>query len=225
MKKPNFLVIVADDMGIVDCELSPRQPRTKPSWNLPPEALAERFGPGEAARAVRWRALTAEQKAFQARKMEIHADMIHRLDREAGRVINQRPEGIQARGELRRGPSHFIDIVPTMLELAGQKTAPAWRGRESPPLAGVSLVEHIRKNGDTDREYIFFRHDGHRALRAGKWKLVAVHHGKWELYDMEADRSELHNVAQEHPDRVRQMAAQWERSHRTFIEQSGELRD
>ena len=290
------------DMGIVDCELSPRQPKTKPPWNLPPEALTERIGPGEAARAISWRTLTTEQQAFQARKMEIHAAMIHRLDREAGRVINQIkamgqwentvtlfvsdngasaeqiirgdghdkssepgtgatylclgpgwstaantpfryhkswvheggiasplivhwPEGIQAQGELRSAPSHFVDIVPTILELAGQKTDPAWRGKKSPPLAGVSLVEQIHENCNTDREYIFFRHEGHRAIRVGKWKLVAVRHGKWELYDMDADRSELHNVVKEHSDRVRQMTALWERSHKMFIEQSGEQRD
>ena len=288
--------------GIVGCELSPRQPRTKPKWNLSADELASRIGPGEAAKAVSWQALTSEQKLFQARKMEIHAAMIHRLDREAGRVIEQLqamgewentvtifvsdngasaeqiirgdghnknaaagsgesylclgpgwstaantpfryhkswvheggvasplivhwPAGIKARGELRHAPSHFVDIVPTMLDLAGQETAPEWCAKDSPPLAGVSLVRTISEDCDTDREFIFFRHIGHRALRVGKWKLVAVRHGRWELYDMEADRSELCNVAQEHPDRVRQMAALWERSHSMFVAQSGEQRD
>ncbi len=79
-------------MGIADCGLSPRQPKTKPSWNLSPEALAKQIGSGETPRAVSWQSLTPEQKAFQARKMEVHAAMIHRLDREAGRVIDQLKE-------------------------------------------------------------------------------------------------------------------------------------
>ena len=290
------------DDGIVDCALSPRQPAVKPKWNFSPEELAEKIDEGEAPKAVSWRSLSARQRDFQAKKMEIHAAMIHRLDREAGRVIDQLkamgqwentvilfvsdngasaeqiirgdghdkaaalgseesylclgpgwstaantpfryhkswvheggiasplivhwPEGIKARGELRRAPSHFVDIVPTLLDLAGQTNAPEWRGKDTPPLAGVSLAKAIREDCDTDRDSIFFRHIGHRALRVGKWKLVAVHHGKWELYDMERDRSELHNLAGEHPDRVRKMAALWERSHKTFIEQSGEQRD
>ena len=290
------------EMGVVNCDLSPRQPNTKPRWNLSPKELAERIGTGEAAKAVSWRSLNAEQQTFQARKMEIHAAMIHRLDREAGRVIEQLktmgqwentvtmfvsdngasaeqiirgdghdknavpgsgesylclgpgwstaantpfryhkswvheggvasplimhwPEGIQARGELRRAPSHFVDIVPTMLDLAGQGADPAWRGKDCPPLAGVSLVRAIHEDCDIDRECIFFQHIGHRALRVGKWKLVAVHNGKWELYNMESDRSELHNLAHEHPDRVTRMAALWERCHRTFVEQSGEQRN
>jgi arylsulfatase A-like enzyme len=290
------------DKGIVNCELSPRQPKTKPPWNLSPEALAEHIGAGEAARAVSWSTLTPEQQAFQARKMEVHAAMIHRLDREAGRVIDQIkamgqwkntvtlfvsdngasaeqiirgdghdkrsapgsgesylclgpgwstasntpfryhkswvheggissplivhwPDGIRARGELRHSPSHFVDIVPTLLEWAGQKTEPDWKGQDSPPLAGVSLVRAIHENCEAKRDFIFFRHIGHRALRMDRWKLVAVHHGKWELYDMESDRSELCNLADKHPERVRQMAGIWERAHETFIAQIGETRD
>ena len=31
----------------------------------------------------------------------------------------------------------------------------------------------------------------------------------WELYDMENDRTETNNIAAQHPDKVRAMAAQW----------------
>lgn len=290
------------DKGIVNCQLSPRQPKTKPPWNLSPQALAGRIGAGEAAGAVSWQNLTPEQQAFQAGKMEIHAAMIHRLDREAGRVIDQIktmgqwentitmfvsdngasaeqiirgdghdkkarpgsgesylclgpgwstasntpfryhkswvheggiasplivhwPDGIPERGELRHSPSHFVDIVPTLLEWAGQEREPAWKGQDSPPLAGVSLARAIGEGCEAKRDFIFFRHIGHRALRMGRWKLVAVNHGKWELYDMATDRSELDNLAGKHPGRVRQMAGIWKRAHETFIEQAGETRD
>jgi len=143
----------------------------------------------------------------------------------ASPLIAHWPRGIRAKGELRHAPSHFVDIVPTILDLAGQTKHPAWRGKDTPPLAGVSLTQAFREDVATDREYIFFRHIGHRALRVGKWKLVAVHHGKWELYDMESDRSELNNLADKHPGRVRRMAALWDESHRNFVGQSGGVRD
>ena len=76
-------------MGIVDCKLSPRQPDVKPNWNLPKNHLQEMIGPGEADRAIAWNELTAEQKKFQAKKMEIHAAMITRMDAEIGRVMDQ----------------------------------------------------------------------------------------------------------------------------------------
>jgi arylsulfatase len=76
-------------MGLVNCALSERDPKTVPHWNLKEEVLKERIGPGEAGRAVAWSELSDEQKIFQATKMAIHAAMIDRMDREIGRVLEQ----------------------------------------------------------------------------------------------------------------------------------------
>jgi len=162
---------------------------------------------------------TASNTPFRYHKSWVHEGGV------ASPLIAHWPLGIHARGELRHAPSHFVDIVPTMLEWAGQRTDPEWKGTGTPPLAGVSLTRVIRDDCYADRDMIFFRHSGHRALRQGKWKLVAVHHGRWELYDMESDRSELHNLARQYPERVKRMAALWERTHATFVEHSGEQRD
>ena len=48
-------------------------------------------------------------------------------------------------------------------------------------------------------------------MRVGNWKLVAKGPaGEWELYDIDRDRSEMHNLASQQPERVKQMVAQWE---------------
>ena len=47
-------------------------------------------------------------------------------------------------------------------------------------------------------------------MRTGKWKLVRKYPGPWELYDMELDRTELHDLAAKHPDRVQEMKAQYD---------------
>ncbi|MBE0537030.1 MAG: arylsulfatase [Phycisphaerae bacterium] len=75
--------------GIIDCDLSKPEPETIPTWNLPEEALHTRIGPGEAGRAVPWTDLTDEQRRFQATKMAIHAAMVHSMDRDIGRVLDQ----------------------------------------------------------------------------------------------------------------------------------------
>jgi arylsulfatase len=47
-------------------------------------------------------------------------------------------------------------------------------------------------------------------MRDGKWKLVRRYPGDWELYDMEADRTELHDLAAQHPERVAAMARDYD---------------
>ncbi len=77
------------DMGLIDGNLSDRDPITIPSWNLPEAELQQRIGPAEVGHAIAWSDLTDEQKRFQATKMAIHAAMIDRMDREIGRVLEQ----------------------------------------------------------------------------------------------------------------------------------------
>jgi arylsulfatase len=56
-----------------------------------------------------------------------------------------------------------------------------------------------------------WEHEGNRAVRAGKWKLAALRDKPWELHDLEADRTELHDLAKKHPDKVKELAAEYRR--------------
>jgi arylsulfatase len=76
-------------LGIVNCDLSPRDAASVPSWNLSAKDLTTRVGPGEIGRAVAWNDLTPEQKKFQAAKMAVHAAMIDCMDQQVGRVLDQ----------------------------------------------------------------------------------------------------------------------------------------
>ena len=70
---------------------------TIPHWNLPEAELKKRIGPDEVGYAVPWNTLTEGQKEFQAAKMSVHAAMIHRMDIEIGRILDQ----VKAMGALR----------------------------------------------------------------------------------------------------------------------------
>lgn len=74
-------------MGIVHCDLAPREPAFSPRY-FKPEVL-EILGPGECRFAVPWASLSDQQKRYQADKMAIHAAMVDRMDREIGRVLDQ----------------------------------------------------------------------------------------------------------------------------------------
>ncbi len=74
-------------MGIVDCDLSDREPDLPAPWWE--DEYGERFGSGEIEVGPPWDELTEEQKEFQATKMAIHAAMVDRTDREIGRLLDQ----------------------------------------------------------------------------------------------------------------------------------------
>ena len=127
-------------------------------------------------------------------------------------LIVRWPQGIAAHGELRHAPGHVIDLVPTILEVAGGKPLENWNGQPVPPAPGKSLVPAFAADAVIARESLWWLHEGNRALRVGDWKIVAA--GKdsaWELYDLSADRSETKNLSADMPGKVRELAVQWTR--------------
>jgi arylsulfatase len=75
------------------------------------------------------------------------------------------------------------------------------------PLEGKSLLPIFQGKQRTAHDAIFWEHEGNRAVRKGKWKLVSKHPGKWELYDLEADRTELNNLIEKNPDKAEELKA------------------
>jgi arylsulfatase len=128
------------------------------------------------------------------------------------------PQGIPGRGQLRHDPGHLIDLAPTILELAGGKWPETFAGQPMPAPPGKSLVPAFARDGSVTHEYFWWYHIGNRAIRAGDWKLVAAKDSPWELYDLRADRSESHNLAAEHPEKVRELQQAWTRHAEEFRE-------
>jgi arylsulfatase len=113
------------------------------------------------------------------------------------------PQRLRRAGSIDKAAvGHFIDVMPTFAAAAGAKAPPQ--------VEGMNLLPAF-EGKRTTRGLLFWEHEGSRAVRDGKWKLTAVGPaGAWELYDMEADRTELNNLAVAHADRVRRMSTAWE---------------
>jgi arylsulfatase len=121
------------------------------------------------------------------------------------------PAGIQARGELRQSPAHMIDIVPTILDVLDIEKPTQWDGEAIPPAPGRSLVPAFQQDAVVDRDFLWWLHEGNRAIRVGDWKLVAARNDPWELYDLRNDRAESQDLAKEHSEKAQELEAAWNR--------------
>lgn len=136
-------------------------------------------------------------------------------------LIAHWPVGIpKARsGKFETQPGHLVDILPTILQAAGVKYPATMHGKETIPVAGTSLLPAFSGRKLSRKEPIYFMHEGNRAVRDGKWKLVAKYMDPWELFDMEADRSELQNLATKYPEIVTRLSASYDAwAAKTFAE-------
>ena len=274
------------ELGLADGPLPRLDSAVWPTYNPSAPQLLEKIGPGEVDRAVPWHSLTAEQKKFQPIKMAIHAAMIHRMDLEIGRVIEQIkksgkfgdtvilfvsdngasaeqvirgdlhdpslapgsaktflglgpgwasaantphrlhkswtheggistplivhwPNGFAAHGELRKNPGHLIDIVPTILDVAGGRMPTTFGSKPIPLSPGRSLVNAFTHDDSVMHDDFWWFHDNNKAIRKGNWKLVRNHEAPWELYDLTADRSETQDLAAANPSKVKELEQLW----------------
>jgi len=124
-------------------------------------------------------------------------------------LIAHWPAGIarERNGKFDHQAGHLVDIMPTVLEAAGARYPSELRGKKTLAPAGASLAPAFSGRVVSRRDPIFFMHEGNRAVRSGKWKLVAKWKQPWELYDIAADRTEMHDLAGQRPDLVRELSA------------------
>ena len=130
------------------------------------------------------------------------------------------PAGIAAPGRWIEDRGHLIDILATIAEVTDTPYPAAWPGRNLLPLEGASLAPHFAPATEADfpDRPLGFEHEANRAWIDGRWKFVTknfalldgsspAHH--LELYDLEADPTELNNLAAREPEVLARMVAAW----------------
>jgi arylsulfatase len=130
------------------------------------------------------------------------------------------PKGIKAKGEIRNQYHHAVDIVPTILECCGVEMPKFVNGAEQTPLPGVSMRYSFDATPDAPTQKViqYYEMLGSRGLWHQGWK-VATEHGplngrgftddRWQLFHTAEDRSEAHDLADQHPEKVEELKALW----------------
>jgi arylsulfatase len=124
------------------------------------------------------------------------------------------------KGELRHQYHHAIDIAPTILDTLGVEPPETIKGHVQSRFDGVSMRYTAEMaSAPSARRTQFYSMLGSRGIWHDGWKAVTTHptisgwghfnDDTWELYHTDVDRSEVHDLAAEHPDKLRELVNLW----------------
>jgi len=201
----NTLIFVASDNG-ASAEIMVRHGGHDPTAAPGSEKSYLCLGPGFSS---------AANTPFRRHKTWVHEGGI------STPLIVHWPQGLSKTNELRHTPGHLIDLVPTILDVTGlsdsvEQERNSDGAEQIPPFAGRSLLPTIMNDEPVDREFLWWLHEGNRAVRVGDWKLVAAKEAPWELYNLAEDRAEQTDLAIQMPDKVKELEAVWQKQTDSF---------
>jgi arylsulfatase len=131
------------------------------------------------------------------------------------------PQRFDGKSGVRRQYAHAIDIVPTLLELLDIEFPAVVNGRTQIPVEGISFAASLEDaNVDTGKETQFYSMLGTRGIWHRGWKAASVspaapnawadfNQQRWELFDTVNDPAECHDLADDQPERLKDLIALW----------------
>ena len=145
----------------------------------------------------------ASNTPFRFHKMWMHEGGI------STPLIVRWPAQIQQTGGWTSQIGHVIDLMATCVDVSRSTYPAVKQSRLIIPFEGKSLYSTFRNPAKTEDRTLYWEHEGNKAVRQGNWKLVKQHKQDWELYDLDQDRSELNDLAKQHPQRVASLEELW----------------
>src|SRR3954469_3490773 len=114
--------------------------------------------------------------------------------------------------------THAVDIVPTVYELLGIELPEVVKGFTQYPLEGESFAASLDDAGVKGKETQFYSMLGTRGIYHDGWKAASVTpaapgawghfaNQRWELFNVDTDPSEVHDLATEHPEKLKELIA------------------
>jgi arylsulfatase A-like enzyme len=128
--------------------------------------------------------------------------------------------GMVPAGGLSAAFGSVLDLTPTILEVAGVASpGPTYRGRATHPLQGASLLGVVSGHATAAHgpdEVTGWEMYNRRAIRQGDWKIVWINApwgrglGRWSLFNLATDPTELTDLADQEPARLKELIGRWD---------------
>lgn len=134
-------------------------------------------------------------------------------------LILRYPQLVKRPGDIDPSFSTVLDILPTVLDICGvAHPGTTYHEREVAPVVGTSWVPHLKgEAGDSIHavdHVMGWELFGRRALRQGGWKALYIPKpygpGKWQLFNVLDDPGETKDLAEEQPQRTKDMIRMYE---------------
>ena len=120
------------------------------------------------------------------------------------------PDGIKLKkGTISNQVCHVMDIMPTLLQLAGTTYLSQYNGHLLLPMQGISFLPVLKGNTASGHAVLCNEHYGARYIRYEGWKLVARNKEPWHLYHIAEDETEQHDLAGKYPLKVQALDSIW----------------
>ena len=133
--------------------------------------------------------------------------------------------GVQGAGKINKeAVLHVMDIVPTVLDLAGIEHPSTYKGREIAPMQGKSWVGMLNGRTQSPRtsdDWLGWELFNNRAIRQGDWKISWLYQPlgtyDWQLFNLAEDPGEQYDLSAKFPEIKKALVALWDE----YVETNG----
>lgn len=166
------------------------------------------IGEGEIGSMTRWASLEEDWANVANTPFRLFKNYSHEGGTATPFIVHW-PDGIREGGQINHTLLHFIDIMPTLVELSGARYPETYKNDQLMPMEGISMVPLFNGESVQRKKPLFYEWRNSRAVQTENWKLVQQG-GEWELYDRRSDLTETNNLAGQYPDTVNYLESRWQ---------------
>ena len=162
-------------------------------------------GSGEIGSLTRWTSLGSSWANVSNTPFRFYKNFSHEGGIQTP-MIAYWPKVIKKKNSFSDYPVHFIDIMPTLVEISGANYPEEYNGEKIFTTEGTSFLPVLKGKNLLKETPLFWNWAKGKAVRMGDWKLVAFGDA-WQLYNLKQDPTEMNDLANSSPEKKKELEA------------------